>query len=109
MHQRIEIRYVQTQNAIHLAVGSSGLDSARKVGQVDFHKESSDNYIGADLLEYGQTPSAEGYLIALRDTSMPMDKQAYIRLRLWRLRLALFVRSRTNRQTKKERKIEWSI
>ena len=61
------------------------IDSARKVGQVDFYRETSDNYKGADLLEYGQTPSAEGYLIALRDTPMPIDKQAYIRFRLWRL------------------------
>ena len=62
------------------------VDSATEVGQVERpYRESASDYKNADKLEYGQTPSAEGYLIALRDDSMPIEEQTYIRLRLWRL------------------------
>lgn len=62
------------------------LDSANEVGQIEYpYKESAGDYKNADQLEYGLSPSAEGYLIALQDAAMPSEEETYIRFRLWRL------------------------
>lgn len=62
------------------------VDFAEEVGRIEHpFKESEGDYEDADKLEYGHTPSAESYLIALRDVSLPDEDQAYIRFRLWRL------------------------
>lgn len=62
------------------------VDTAIEVGRVERpYRETAGDYKNADQIEYGRTPSAEGYLMVLRDNSMPTEEQKYIRLRLWRL------------------------
>lgn len=62
------------------------VDFAAEVGRVQrTFRESEGDYKNADDLEYGHSPTAESYLMALRDGSMPPEDQAYIRFRLWRL------------------------
>lgn len=67
-------------------LGAVWLDASAEVGRLELpYQESTGDYKNADQLEYGITPSAEGYLIALQDATMPIEKQTYIRIRLWQL------------------------
>ena len=62
------------------------IEFTAEVGRVERpFKESEGDYKGADKLEHGHTPTAESYLMALRDASLSPEDQAYIRFRLWRL------------------------
>lgn len=64
-------------------LGLIWVDQATEVGQVEYaFRESPRDYKNADQLEYGLSPSAEGYLVALRDTSLSTEDQIYARVRL---------------------------